>query len=139
MTSGRWSRGQVELSRGAPRGCGCWSRNGRRRRSERDAETATRTAGTNATVYVGKTGNRGSTERLRDPRRAQSIDSDVGGTPATSIDRHHVGKGQEDRFVALLLFSCLVLRSVICFARVIRLRLFAFSPIFTPIQLSRVA
>lgn len=40
--------------------------------------------------------------RLRDPRRTQSIDSDVGGSLATSIDRHYIGKGQADQFVAAL-------------------------------------
>lgn len=60
------------------------------------------------TVYVGKTGNRESAGRLRDPRRTQSIDSDVGGSLATSIDRHYIGKGQADQFVAALLASLLL-------------------------------
>lgn len=41
-------------------------------------------------------------ERLRDPRCTQSIDSDVGGSLATSIDRHYIGKGQANQFVAAL-------------------------------------
>lgn len=43
--------------------------------------------------------------RLRDPRRTQSIDSDVGGSLATSIDRHYIGKGQANQFVSTLLSS----------------------------------
>lgn len=63
--------------------------------------------GGNRTVYVGKTGNCGS-GRLRSYHRAQSINSDVESTLATSIDRHHNEKEQKNRILVFVSFSLFI-------------------------------
>lgn len=80
---------------GAARVFGRWSRSGWRRRIRKGwPKRGWKERGRYPTVYVGESWIR---RRLRDPRRTQSIDSDVGGSLATSIDRHHIGKGQGDQ------------------------------------------
>lgn len=84
---------------------GYWSRSGGwRRRSER-GWPRNNGGGDCLRWENGGTMDLRTAERLRDPRRTQSIDSDVGRDTlslATSIDRHQVGKGQQDRFVSFI-------------------------------------
>lgn len=103
--------GGVLSREGVARVFGRWSRNGWRKRIRKGRPKRWRGGEREGAVPdCLRWGKRGimNPERLRDPRCTQSIDSDVGGSLATSIDRHYIGKGQANQFVAALLFSPLL-------------------------------